>query len=495
MKKGALFTTIGSVIILIISFIAFVLPSQLSSGVQSSKKVFGKYKSREIVYEKDSDLINNLQAAQNNFMQTYGREPENNEFYSLFYGAFKDTVAQYAYEEAAKKAGYLVSEETVNRQLRSYFEDENGKFSNDLYNQADPSTIVALKESFLNGGYYSRVGQDLFGSQSELIGDASLYGLKESDAELDFISSFDTNKRAFNMVTFKKSEYPDEQVMDFAQKNQNIFTKYNMSIITFDDKTLADKIAKNISEGKTTFEDASTEGTNKFSDAENKLVYPYYYQYRIEKMLNDASDVAKLSSLATSSVSDVIELTDGYAIFRKDGDATKADFSDETTFRDVRTYISTYEGPTIEDYYIAKAKEFKAEAEKTSFDAACTKLGLVKTDVPAFALNYNGSTFATSVNSSLPGLKFADTNENFLKTAFSLKENQIGDPMVMIDDASTGYVIVIQYIATENNDDTDTDMKPFLAYQISNYDSMAAANKIMSGKNVKDSFNQAYYGY
>ena len=40
MKKGALFTTVGSIIILIISFIAFVLPSQLGSGQESTKKLF-----------------------------------------------------------------------------------------------------------------------------------------------------------------------------------------------------------------------------------------------------------------------------------------------------------------------------------------------------------------------------------------------------------------------------------------------------------------------
>src|SRR5574344_653625 len=137
MKKGALFTTVGSIIILIISFIAFVLPSQLGSGQESTKKVFGKYKSREIVYEKDSDLVNNLQSIQNNFYNTYGREPDNSEFYQNFYNAFKTTVSQYAYEEAAKKAGYVVSEETVNRELRSYFVDETGNFSKALYDEAD----------------------------------------------------------------------------------------------------------------------------------------------------------------------------------------------------------------------------------------------------------------------------------------------------------------------------------------------------------------------
>lgn len=494
MKKGALFTTIGSIIILIISFIAFVLPSQLGSAQESSKKVFGKYKNREIVYEKNSDLVNNLQSIQNNYYNTYGQEPDNAAFYDNFYKAFRTTVLQYSYEEAVKKSGYVVADETVNRQVRSYFEDSDGKFSNDLYKQTDADTIVQLKEAIINAGYSNRAGEDLLGSQTENIGSSTLYGLKVSDDEVKFIMNFDTDLRSFNMVTFKKSDYPDSEVRAFADKNANLFTKYDLSIITFDSKSAADKAAKKIADGKATFEEVAAEGTNSYCDSENKLVYPYYYQYRLEKVLNDAADVNTIASLSKDSVSAVIELTDGYAIFRNNGAAEKADFDNEATFKDVRTYVSSYEAPAIEDYYLAKAKEFKAEAAKTSFDEACESLGLTKTDIPAFSLNYGGSSFGTAINSSLPALQFADTNETFLKTAFSLKENEISDPLVMADNTA-GYVIVIQYLPTEQGEPADDSMRPFLMYQITSYDNIAATNKVMQSKDVTDNFIRTYYGY
>lgn len=490
MKKGALFTTIGSIIILIISFIAFVLPSQLGSAQESTKKVFGKYKSREIVYEKDSDLVNNLQSIQNSFYNTYGREPDNSEFYNNFYNAFKTTVSQYAYEEAAKKAGYVVSEETVNRDLRAYFIDETGNFSNELYRQTDKDAIVRIKQQMLVAGYSNRVTEDMFGTTS--IGNSTLYGLKESDAELDFLSDFDSNQRAFNMVSFDKSSYPDEEILAFANKNANLFTKYNMSVVTFADKAAADKAAKKLANGAS-FEDVAAEGNNSFCDSEGKLVYPYYYNYRLSMILNDSADLNTIAALSKDAVSDVIELTNGYAIFKNLDADEKANFDDETTFRDVRTYVTTYEAPMIEDYFIAKANEFKTLAASTSFEDACTELGLTKIDVPAFSLNYGGSSFGTSVNSSLPGLTFADTNETFLKAAFTLKENEISSPIVMMDQSS-GYVNVIQYVPTPQ-DDSSVDMKAFLAYQIQSYDNIASANNLLKSKFVTDNFRSTYYGF
>lgn len=499
MKKGALFTTVGSIIILVISFIAFVLPSQLTNGNAQQKQVFGKYKNREIRYEKNSDLVNNLQTIQNQYYNTYGQEPSNQEFYNNFYQAFKATLSQYAYEEAVKKAGYVVPEESVNRKLRSYFEDEDGNFSMALYKQADPQAVADLKAQMLNIGYSNRYSDDMFGSQTDMIGGSTLWGLKSSDAELDFLTAYDSEVRAFNMISFDKATYPDKEVLAYAEKNAAKFTKYNTSIITFSDKSAADKAAKKIADGKATYDEVSTENTSKYCDSEGKLIYPYYYQYRLEKILNDASDVNTISSLNKDEVSAVIELADGYAIFKGNEPAEKANFEVEATLKDVRTYLSTYEGDIIEDYFINRAKEFKKAALATDFDEACESVNVTKIEVPAFALNYGGSSFGKSVNTSLPGLKFADTNETFLKTAFTLKENEYSDPIIMKDDVSSGYVILIQYVPSQEETDEDKDvdlsLRPFLSYQIASYDNAAAMNTILKSKVVTDNFFQAYYGF
>lgn len=496
MKKGALFTTIGSIIILVISFIAFVLPSQLGSAAAAQKKeVFGKYKNREVRYEKNSDLVNNLQSVQNEYYNTYGQEPDNSTFFNNFYQAFKMTLSQYAYEEAVKKSGYVVAEETVNRKLRSLFQDENGNFSMALYNQADTQAVAEYKSQLLNAGYSNRMAEDLFGSQTDMIGPSTLYGLKQSEAEMDFLADYETNLRAFNMICFDKGTYPDAQVLSFAEKNSGKFTKYNLSIITYADKSDADKAAKKMADGKTTFETAASEVTSKYCDSEGKLIYPYYYQYRLERLLNDAADINTLASLKNDEVSAVVELTDGYAIFKKVAAEDKADFTVDATLKDVRTYLSTYESDIIEDYFINRAKDFKKAALATDFDEACESVNVTKIEIPAFALNYGGSSFGKSIDSTLPGLEFADENETFLRTAFSLKENEYSDPIIM-KGTSSGYVVLIQYVPTDLEDeDTEMNVKPFLAYQIAGYDNSAAMNSILKSKDVTDNFTMAYYGF
>lgn len=495
MKKGTLITSIGSGVILVIAFVAFVLPSSLGEAGGPKREVFGKYKSREIVYAQDTDFLKNLQSVYTSYQQTYNREPSSNEYFDLYNRAFKNTVSQYAYEEAVKKSGYVVSEQTVNRRLREFFKDENGKFDQNLYKQADQEQIINIKKSLLSESIPIRYSDDLFGSNTEFLNGTALFGLKESDAELDFLKALDNNKRGFNLISFEKAKYPKEEVLKYANNNSAKFDKFDLSIITFSDKSQADKALQEITSNAKTFEDVSTEITSNYRDTQGKLTYPYHYQYSLETLLNDKSNIATLSSLKKDQVSEVLEITNGYAIFKKMGEIIKPNFEDESVIKDVTTYVNTYESTMIEDYYINIANEFIAEAKKTDFDSACEKLNVEKIVVPEFALNYGGSSFATAINSSLQGLSFADTNEDFLKTAFTLKENEYSKPMVMEQSNSTGYVIVIQYTpSTQPEQENALDASAFFAYQISSYDNIAAQNKLMKSKHVTNNVLSTFYG-
>lgn len=498
MKKGALFTTIGSVIILVISFIAFILPSSFSGFVdENSKESFGKYKSREVKYEKDSVFVANLQSSFQEYSSKNGnQEPSFQGYYDIYYSAFEETIKMYAFEDAVNKSGYKVPEEKVNRQLRTLFTNPDGTFNNAMYQQADQNDIGEYKKQMLKAEVSERYDSDLFGSKTELISGIRLYGMKESEAELSFIEAMDLDKRAFNMIALKKSDFPEEEILKFANSNKNKFVKYNMSIVTFAEKNDANKASKQIAEGKKSFEEIASESQEtRYKDSEGKLTYPYYYQYSLENIFNNKEDIDTIAKLADNEVSTVIELSNGYAILKKNAASENPDFADVNLFRDVTNYINSYETNLVEDYFINIANNFINTAKASDFDAACEKLNLTKTEVPEFAMNYGGHTFTTSVNSSLPGLKFADTNEDFLKTAFTLKENELSKPMVMRDDMSTGYVIVIQYKQTQKAEDSDYDLKPIIAYQISEFDKVSAKKNIMKSKFVTDTFVNALYTF
>ena len=138
MKKGVLYT-IGASIILIICFIAFVLPSSLSKAAdQQEGLVFGKYNGKKIVYEYGSDFTNFLSQYAEMF-RNQGIEITSSNQYQIYNYAFNSTVIKLAQDEALKNAGYEVPQDSINLKVKSYFSDADGKFSMKAYKQADPS--------------------------------------------------------------------------------------------------------------------------------------------------------------------------------------------------------------------------------------------------------------------------------------------------------------------------------------------------------------------
>ena len=130
---------------------------------------------------------------------------------------------------------------------------------------------------------------------------------------------------------------------------------------------------------------------------------------------------------------------------------------------------------------------FKSEAAASSFDEACEKLGVEKKEVAPFPLNYGNTSVTATVDTSIDGLRGADTNENFLTTAFKLKLNEYSDPLVMSD-----YVIVIQYTSSESKEISDDD-KPTVINAIVNYDNNAAQDALTSSPNLENNFISTYY--
>ena len=484
MKKGVMYTA-GSIIILIICLIAFVLPTTLGKAANQKPLEFGSYNGRKITYEQGSDFADFVSQYAEMY-RSQGIQIDSSQQYYLFQYAFNSTVMKYAYEDAVKKSGWKVPKEAVNRKLRPYFYDENGKFSSKLYKQADPSSVEKLRQNIEGNLYTSRFNDDIFGSTSEFLGIDNLYGVKIADPELKFFQNYGTEKRGFNMVAYKKADYPEAEKMKYAENNKAKFINYDMLIITVDEKSLAEKVAKRIGKEEITFEDAVAEySENNYSNTEGKLSSTY--QYQLENILNDKADLAKLTDLAVGAVSPVIQTTSGYSIFKANAAPVQPDFENEEMKSRVSNYLTSYESGLIEDYYIAQANMFKSEAKASSFDDACAKLGVEKTEIAPFPLNFGNTSVTGTVDTSVTGLRGADTNENFLKEAFSLKLNDYSEPLVMSD-----YVIVIQYTTSENAEISDDD-KPTIINTIVNSDNSSAQRALMDSPKLDNKFIATYY--
>ena len=446
MKKGVLYT-FGASIILIICFIAFVLPSSLSKAAdQQEGLVFGKYNGKKIVYEYGSDFTNFLsQYAQ--MIRNQGQEITESNQYTLYSYSFNSTVVKYAQEDALKQAGYEVPQDSINLQLKNYFSDSDGKFSMKAYKQADPSYIESLTDSIKESLYTGRYYDDNFGS-TEKFGNNTLYGLKVSNAELDFVKAFGGEKRTFKMVKFTTANYPEEEQIKFGKNNPEKFSKHDLSIITVDTKDIANKVVSRIEKGQITFEDAIAEYSEKnYSDSDGKLTNNAFYQ--IQNILNDKEEVEKITSLGVGETSEVIQTLMGYSIFKCDGASTAPDFDSEDTLKSVQNYISTYETSVIEDYFTNIAKNFVKEAKASDIDTAAASYENASIiDLPAFPLNYGSSPLYDKMDSSaVADLTTAAENEDFLVQAFSLKVDDYSDPIIL-----NGNIVVLKLTDIEKNE-------------------------------------------
>ena len=481
MKKT--FYTVGSLIILLICAFVFVLvPAMVGGGKQPETPTFGKYNGKSIRYEQDSDFAN-LVNQYGQYYQNMGYQIDNSTYFYIFNAAFNSTVAKMAAEDAVAKSGYTVPKSAVNRSMLPYFYDETGKYSSKLYKQTPEATINSMRKEISSSLVSSRFNDDHFGSSSEIVGSEALYGLKESDAELDFLSSVGTKKRGFNMALFEYSSFPDSEKVAFGKENIAKFEKYDMSVITVDSESEAKKVAKRLAAEEISFADAVAEySTKMYSNPDGKLNVAYAYQ--IENIFEKDSDAEIIKGLSVGSTSEILKTKDGWSIFKTDAASASPDVTSEDFIYTVSNYISSYETSVIENYFLAKACDLKSDAALNGFASACAKAGIEAKEIPAFPMNYGSVAVAAGIDTSISGLATANENENFLKTVFTLKMNEVSEPLVM-----DGNVAVFQFTSEEN---ADADAEAVLS-ELEEMDQTSASKKIMDSPKLENNFTTTYF--
>ncbi len=485
MKKGVLYT-FGASIILIICFIAFVLPTSLSKAAEQQEAlVFGKYNGRKISYEYGSDFTNFLSQYAEMYRNNGQEITQSNQF-TLYSYAFNSTVFKYAQEYALKAAGYEVPQESINRKVKEYFTDETGKFSKKAYLQADSSFISQLTDSITDSLYTGRYYEDYYGSSSTF-GGYNLFGIHNSEAEEDFLDTFKTDHRSFKMARFSTKEYPREEQEKFGKANSQKFVKYDMSVITVETKEIADKVTSRISKGQITFEDAIAEYSDKnYSDSDGKL--SNNSQYQIENLLEDKDAISKITDLAVGEVSPALQTTIGYSIFKCDGAATQPDLTSDDTLSDVLNYITIYEATVVEDYYTEIAKNFTKEAKQSDMETAALNYeNAVISDVESVPLNYGSVSLFDIMDTDVDGLSSADTNEDFLTKAFSLKLNEYSEPIVL-----NGDIAVLQYTQAVARETSEEEEQSSYSILLSQIDENSSQSVVFQDPKLENDFIAVY---
>ncbi|MGI5058131.1 peptidylprolyl isomerase [Treponema pectinovorum] len=481
MKKTMLF--VGSVIVLILSAITFIFIPAMAQGAAQDSLVFGKYGNKKIEYKQGSEFAN----AVANYTEMYrrqGAELRDSDYYYIYSYAFASAVQAVAYSQAVKKSGWAPAPQSVARQMFPYFSDEKGNYSSAIYNSYSEEDKNGLKNELSKSLIWNRYSEDLLGSQRTYAG-SKFFGLKTPDSEIDFIAKSASAKRSLDLAIFEKSDYPDSEVKSFGESNRDKFTKYNLSVITVKDKSKAKSILNQIKKEEITFADAVSEYSDKaYSSADGLLSSNLGYQ--ITNIITKDEDEKSIFDLKADEMSEVTETSAGFSIFRANLAKTEPDFTDKTTLDLVRTYIQENEATMVEDYFIAEAKKLIESAKTNSFVRATESNKAKYVSVPAFALNFDNSSILGSLPSQLTDISVS-TNENFLKTAFSLKNGEISEPIV-----ASGRVMVLKVTGEETLSPTD-EQKSSIKTEIANMDASAAQSTLLASKKVKNNVSEVFF--
>ena len=486
MKKNTAYTIGSLVILLICAFCFVILPAMTGAGQANAKSpVFGKYDGKAITMDEGSPM-QSFAANYANMLEAYGQSMDEQTYFYIMNTAFNSTVAKYAYEDLVKDSGYVVSSTAVKHKMIPYFLDENGKYSSKIYKQTPNNVKENLRDSVEDSLYTSRFYDDNFGSESDIVGLHSLYGLKTSDAEIRFMLDLNKEKRGFNMAIYEAKDYPEAEIVNYAKANLDKFTSYDLSIITVNDESTAKTVSRRLANNEITFEDAVAEySTKSYGDSEGKITGLYSYQ--LDNMLEEEGAADNIKGLTLNTVSSVLKTgANSFSIFRNDAAPKAAVLTDDSLISSVRSYLITYESSMIEDYFIAKANNLINEANKTDFATACANQEVENITIAPFPLNYGNKEIASTLDTSNSALTNADKNENFLKTAFSLKMNEYSKPFVL-----NGNVVVLQYTTLETTQEGDTPV--FKAEAALNYDQMAASNCVLHSDKLENNFAEVYF--
>jgi hypothetical protein len=477
--KANPFVFVGTIVILIIVVIAFVLvpaivPETQGSGVDLT---FGFYNKAPISYVQG----NYFWEVQRSLAQQYqsNLDETNYQFvlYQIWRQAFEMAAVQTGVLDEMKRAGYTAPEDVVNREVAQLPQfQENGRFSAAKYRQLDNNSRMSLW----------RQVQDSIAVEYYV---SDITGLKSSSQEVTFISSMASPQRRFDYAVFHLNSYPDSEITAYMKANPRLFRVTHLSRITVSSgEREARQILNSIQEGTTTFEDiAKTSSQDGFSENGGDMGIRMAYE-----LIPDITDEAareKVINLVQGSFSDVIQLSENnWAFFRAEEEPRQADTGDAALMSKIRSYIMSNERGRAEDWLIAEAQKFNADAREKSFDSALADRAMEKKSFGPLPVNYGDTAIFPSVTSDAPELNGAGTNENFWRAGFTTPLNVPSEPVVIGDN------VVVLYPLEETSQDPESAgfIEMYFSYWLSNASEQTINSHFLTSGKLDDRFRDVF---
>jgi hypothetical protein len=483
--KANPFIFIGTIVILIIVIVAFVLVPAIvpSAGAGSDVDLtFGSYDKVPITY-----VPGNYFAQYYSMVEQYRRnttDPSNYQFaaYQIWREAFEAAAVHTAILQETKKSGYTAPAEAVDREVAQLPQfQENGRFSATLYRRMDNNSRLTLwrqvQDSIAEEHYHSDIS-----------------GLLKSAAETEFIGKMGSPQRSFNMVSFSTDAYPDSEVAAYAAEYPDLFRISHLSKITINSSEReAQHILNSIKVEATTFEDAArTHSQDSYAERGGDMGVKLAHELNQEAP--EEADREKLLALEKGAYSDIVKLSAGWAFFRAEDAVQPGDIGDSANLDKVRSYIREYERGRMEDWAIEQARGFIALANEFDFNEAVYQRGIEKREFGPTPINYENVDLYTTLDSfSVPELSGSAGDENFWLTAFSTPVNTLSEPLVQGNN-------VLVLLPTEEIEADETSVEnvgsTFSSYWLSYMTEQTLLRSyFLSSEKMEDRFFETFFRY
>ncbi|MGI5077691.1 peptidylprolyl isomerase [Treponema maltophilum] len=480
------FLSVGSVIILVLAAISFIVIPAMLPGSQRQLPPVGSYRGTKIEYTTGSYFANAVDyydREEREQLKKQNKSSNGGFSFNTFNQAFRDAVMMAAFTDEVKRSGYVAPASLVERSMLMlrYFQNENGEYSAKIYRDTPDSRKIEIQNETEKQLIFNRYSEDIA-------------GIKVSDAEVQFVLNMNYPSRSFDAAFFSTSDYPKEEAAAFGKNHAELFKKYDLSVITTATEAEAKKVANRLQHNELVFSDAVSEySTKQYSDENGVLNGRYHYQ--LKNIIKAEDKFKEITELAPGSISGAVETTTGWSVFTCTGASENADFSDQSVVDTVYNYMTVYEAGTIEEYFINIAKDFSAQAAVKDFYEAAEAFNAQTATVPAFPINYGNTQLLNSIQFRLvPQLTGAQSNEKFLTTAFSLSEKEISEPLVVERN------IVVLRLKNVETEDTEADvMRMFYSQYYNNYAAQSNARAVqsffMASPHLKNNMLNVFFKY
>jgi hypothetical protein len=423
------FVFVVSLLILVVITFGFVLFTGVDTGGMGvGVRSLGSYGSTHIATLANSYFMNQYSG-----MMEQQRPEDDFNRYLIAKEAFSNTVLHMALLDRAQELGVSVSDKAVYKQLAEYqrFQDQRGNLDLDAVRNY-PEIKQLIKQ----------IREDLL--HTYMMKDLGVTSILSS-AEEKFVASTYENRRAVSLVIFDQADFPEVNVIAYAQEHPEIFTQVRLAQITVEDAKLAGEIKQKLDANPASFGELAKENSiDQFRDKDG-LMDPLFIsdlgQYYADEVVTK-----QIAELKANALLGPIPQGKEFIIIKVVADPALPDFTNPNILSAVRTYMSQNEKNLIDESLSKQAEDFVIAARSSTLEGQAKSVGkLVQTSLP-FAINYQRAgardpfTVSTMYGNfpvlspvvSLDNqqtLQGANQQEAFFINAFKLKAGEISEPV------------------------------------------------------------------